>query len=472
MDIDSLFYLPYHKIRDTSKIEEKMQQVNSYLEVFNSFVYHQGKFVNLPNVEKGNFYIKDAYVFLCVYYASADKLSKFIEHNLEDSDLPMMNEDDNDVDDEDDEDEEDEKTMECVVYFCQSTQTNKVAYSTFKLYTQNQMENLVDKMYGCKARVELVEYGKEPFAFLAHLENNYVLNIGSRTDPRKDNSKKLYQIRTDFRYATTRAYEIGFDVSTLTSLDLYFLYDSWKGGHVLWKGDSVKQYALDSTFDMIDKLIESNEADQGLSGSHEVPQVNDDDGQDEGNSVLPESCRLIEQGYEPEDFFEYFTNRIESINIPFTRPQFFICNCTTGYFTVHRLLHYTVSDLSPDSCIIIDVGSPDPVYIWIGSESSEIVRKLVNQCALIWLITCRDGREPNIASPTLEKISEELFKDLKSQKRESMQNIKTIHQGNEPEYFKAFFQGWKHGIASEIDPGNSFSRPLKKRSPILFPISI
>jgi hypothetical protein len=42
------------------------------------------------------------------------------------------------------------------------------------------MEELVKRMYKCPLKVKLVDYGMEPFALLAHLENLYTLHHGSR----------------------------------------------------------------------------------------------------------------------------------------------------------------------------------------------------------------------------------------------------------------------------------------------------
>jgi len=44
------------------------------------------------------------------------------------------------------------------------------------LTTQKEMEELVKRMYKCPLKVKLVDYGMEPFALLAHLENSYTLH--------------------------------------------------------------------------------------------------------------------------------------------------------------------------------------------------------------------------------------------------------------------------------------------------------
>jgi hypothetical protein len=454
LDIDILYSWPVHKIKNTLQIEEKMQIANSYLRVFNSFVFNRGKFIKLPSNEKGSFYMKDAYVFLCVYYGSPETISKLINHSIEESDLPDVEYEENNQD----------SAMECIVYFCHSVETSKVALSSFKLTTQNEMEALVKQLYNCNLRVELVEYGKEPFSLLAHLENNYVLSLGSRTDKLVSGTTKLYQIRSDFRYATTRAIQVPLESHYVTSLDLYFALNLDSEQHVLWKGESVKSYALDTSFELIQTIIESHKFASDI-----IDKIDDEDIEllvpEYGIPSLPENVSFVE---DIAKLKEYTGREYEYKYIPAIRPNFFDCNFRTGSFQVERKLHYVQSDLKPDSCFLIDLGPPDKVYVWFGSKSSLEQRKLTNYCVDIWLLTCDDGRISKNQNINKLMLLEKMKRPLEDINQQYLENIITIDEGREPSSFKGLFIGWKDRLFDVYEPGNTFSRQQNTTSPMLF----
>jgi hypothetical protein len=223
------------------------------LEAFTPFVFQKGKFIKLPDAEKGHFFLQDAYVFLCVYRSTQAQFEALINNPLNSSQIPNLsfpetNSDNSYVDD--------RIHLNCVVYFCQSKKTSKVPYSTFKLATLKEMEELVFRMYECPIQVQLVEYGLEPFSLLAHLENSYTLHNSSRQDihaPLKQNAREtlpnLYQIRTDSRYRTTRTVQIDVQ-SPIISKDCFLYLDKILENHILLKGTDYElsnfEFAVDS----------------------------------------------------------------------------------------------------------------------------------------------------------------------------------------------------------------------------------
>eukprot|EP00842_Homolaphlyctis_polyrhiza_P003903 jgi/Hompol1/4513/HPOL_003677-RA len=208
VDVKALYAPPPNLDFDSLMIEETIEHANIILQAFTCFVYSRGRFVQLPEAERGHFFSHDAYVFL------------------------------------------------------------RLAFSTFKLKTQYEMEQLVEQMYDSPVRVVQVEQGREPIALLAHLNNMYVLRSGSRTDwllrmeakvaaaaaasshvsstssseetadnkigtvklrPAAGKSQAspavaaLFHIRTDLRYKTTRAIEVPATAESLVSRDCFFL---------------------------------------------------------------------------------------------------------------------------------------------------------------------------------------------------------------------------------------------------------
>ncbi|KAJ3335554.1 hypothetical protein HDU93_005063 [Gonapodya sp. JEL0774] len=66
----------------------------------------------------------------------------------------------------------------------------------------------------------------------------------------------------------------------------------------------------------------------------------------------------------------------------------------TGDFTVVEVENPLQSDLEMNrgGCVILDTGFPGKVYVWIGRESSDVVRKLTRKSLEVWLQRLNDGR--------------------------------------------------------------------------------
>ena len=443
-----------------------MEFINSSLETFSSFVYHRGKFITLPEEEKGHFFEQDAYVFLCVYRATETQLNTILDHPLSDFDIPEVYASESVLS------ENEDTSLSCVVYFCQSRKTSKVPYSNFKLTTQKEMEELVKGMYKCPLKVKLVDYGMEPFALLAHLENSYTLHHGSRLDLHSevknkniDSKKRLYQIRTDIRYQTTRAVQIDLQKSPLISRDCFlFMNDffSETDPHTLWRGNDYDKTLVEFAIEPVKKIIKLLEKPTLRDFSFDENANSDkvDDNLDlNTDSVLPPSVRYIENTpkYHSSNRNEEF---IPLISIPFDPPKLFFCSCNPGFFKVERYGHFIQKTLSVESCVMIDPGSDYPLYVWFGSQCSETIRKLGRKSAMVWLNNCQDGRRFRATNETCD-----LFDDVSSISSTKLleialrdYSIRFVDQGNEPEEFKAFFVAWDPEIFKIEEPGNLFTR--------------
>jgi hypothetical protein len=88
-------------------------------------------------------------------------------------------------------------------------------------------------------------------------------------------------------------------------------------------------------------------------------------------------------------------------------PRFFKCDCSKGYFSVNEIENFTQYDLSDDCCIILDSNAPGKIYVWIGRNSSDVVRKLTQKSVEVWLTNINDGRWYDNSFLTLSKDKEE-----------------------------------------------------------------
>ncbi|TPX58024.1 hypothetical protein PhCBS80983_g03422 [Powellomyces hirtus] len=245
-----------HDVTTSAGVEGTLQHANGLLQQFSAFVYTKGRFVQLPEVERGHFFTDDAYVFLCVYRleeererarrvekelkrrrtrgGSSSVTSQQQQHQQDDHPSSASSSERGDNDDGgDDNGGGDERGLECVVYFWQGRLASRLAYSTFKFKTQGEMEQLVRHMYGCDVRVAFLEQGKEPVALLAHMGNAVVMHRGKRADwlvarAKKDKQQhgppRMYHIQTDVRYKTTRAVQVPLQHSSLVSRDCFYIH--------------------------------------------------------------------------------------------------------------------------------------------------------------------------------------------------------------------------------------------------------
>ncbi|KAJ3301510.1 hypothetical protein HDV03_000707 [Kappamyces sp. JEL0829] len=348
--------------------------------------------------------------------------------------------------------------------------TSKVPYSNFKLTTQKEMEDLVRSMYKCPVQVKLVEYGMEPFALLAHLENSYILHHGSRSEflgrqkPKVAAQPSLYQIRTDERFETTRTMQVDFD-SPLISRDCFFFFDQALENHLLWRGENFDLSLLELAVEAVIKitqcaLFRADSVSESLH-SNVIKEANEEEEEEDIPTTLPENVQFASGLDSPAlaTFYGNLDSNIPFLSIPDSMPKLFTCSCASGYFRVERLAHYSQSHLQPDTCVLIDPGSDQSLFVWMGRDASDVVKKLGMQCAHIWLQNCQDGR---YFGPSLKAQHEfVIIETMVSQpmaRGDGGSKLQVVNQGYEPAIFKAFFQGWDEKRFQVVEPGNLFSR--------------
>ncbi|KAJ3055681.1 hypothetical protein HK097_009729 [Rhizophlyctis rosea] len=224
VDVRALYAPPPQSEASTIVVEDTLKHANDLLKSFNTFVYEKGRFITLPNEERGHFFVDDAYVFLCVYRLEEKKERDMREArelrraerrkqrlkivtalgaanasalqtgdgpgSASESGSPTSNVGADGLPAPSSSADPDSDTetspvlptpkVECVVYFWQGRRAAKLAYSTFKFKTQPELEQLMQDVHKCSVRVVHLEQGKEPIALLAHLDNMWMLHRGSR----------------------------------------------------------------------------------------------------------------------------------------------------------------------------------------------------------------------------------------------------------------------------------------------------
>ena len=497
IEADTLLHPPPQIQYDKFDVMNTMQACNEYLEAFTSFVFQKGKFIKLPDNERGHFFEKEAYVFLCIYNCTNDQLEKLESCTSTSNHLPkFFAEDDESLHSQDG-----FPTLSCVVYFCQSKKTPKVPYSNFQLSTLKEMQDLVRSMYKCSVKVQLVEYGMEPFALLAHLENNYVFHSCTRAEfarrlqhPSVESDPQLYQIRVDSRYYTTRAVQI--DISQpFISKDCVFVYDASVRKNVLWKGPQFPVNDLDSVVLSINHIMSSLEPSlsepeefdeeeitentdsfsvhsKSLSGSTGYKEFEVEHSVLDTQLIMPSNVHIATSVEDPA-MLAILPFPPRCISIPYEHPRAYLCTSAPGYLQISLINSLAQPLLKNDCCIFVDSGPDYELVLWIGKECSASVSSLAKECLVYWIKKCDDGRFNQAERPAPILDFDPEMKPLElEQFLNPCSRLVVMQQDVETESFKAYFQIWNE--VKPIDPGNQFSRKhgagWKITSPVAKPL--
>ncbi|KAJ3013051.1 hypothetical protein HKX48_005942 [Thoreauomyces humboldtii] len=447
-----------HDATTSAGIEATLEHANALLQQFSAFVYSKGRFVQLPERERGHFFTDDAYVFLCVYRLEEEReRAKRVEKEQRQvrarasssaRDVPVRSPatpepilpDDGKTDGKNGEtpvgsttdsergDEEEECRLECVVYFWQGRLASRLAYSTFKFKTQGEMEALVRHMYGCAVRVVFLEQGKEPVALLAHMNNAVVVHRGKRgdwlarsarlqEDPTATHGAPpcMYHIRTDMRYKTTRAVEVPLQFSSLVSRDCFYVYAPSDAGSreesYMWRGRGASKDEYRKAEGMVSRIL-------SVVANRTEPPLTPFGSDDHSSTHIPalqsaEPDSLLALLLPPSKVAELALDVRLRRRLPHVHtgtqyyyvpsPRFLRCSCAAGYFAVEEVTYWAQVDLRPDSCVILDPGAPRALWVWVGRGASDVVRKLCRKSVEVWLQRLDDGRSGGDVPTLFEK---------------------------------------------------------------------
>ncbi|TPX32504.1 hypothetical protein SmJEL517_g04409 [Synchytrium microbalum] len=434
--------------------------------------------------------------------------------------------------------------VEAVVYFWQGDKSSKLAYSTFLFKTQLEMEDLMKEMYKCPVKVVHLEQGREPIALLAHLDNMCVYHRGSRKDWLEQRAASagndapvnifsasqepavMWQIRTDLRYKTTRAIQVTAKATSLVTRDCFFiqLRDPTQTSY-LWAGKGASKDEVKRAHNIIRKILGTGSPSPlpSLLGNPVSPPLSSLSplsapvssshnslrgaltaltssiwmpGAGSANLVNGSFYRQVDERLEPRAFWDVLGGKqpysagSEYYYAPV--PRVLRCSCSRGYFLVEEVYHFQQSDLRSDTCCIIDPGSAK-LYVWVGSDTSDVVRKLARKSVEVWLDNLDDGRmmAPDggvmygIPEAITNKFSRDtVFANDPKTRRQHSESISSatrtailrrmksrvtglrnegdvlfISQGDEPIEFIAYFHGWDAELWKKVaNPTNAFLR--------------
>ncbi|KAJ3179253.1 hypothetical protein HDU85_004944 [Gaertneriomyces sp. JEL0708] len=441
VDVRALYApAPSHTLSTT--VEDALTHANALLHSFSAFVYQRGRFVELPKSECGHFFTDDAYVFLCVYRLEEERerarreererrrverkkqgikiesatTAMSIDRTFRDGyHLPSPSPSIKSGEESDEGNSFDtlEPSVECVVYFWQGRHASRLAYSTFKFKTQHEMENLMQDMYGCSVRVVTLDQQKEPIALLAHLGNSVVLHRGSRTrwlakkegrslapegEPAWTRSR-MYHIKTDSRYKTTRAAEVLPKKGNLVSRDCFFVYSQVDGiPSFLWRGKGASKEEARKADTIVRQILAFYGDDNvEITTNESMDEASSPGGASPLSAAASTSWQMAPQNLEPNGFMmllqpphERYYDGTEYYYVP--PPRFLRCSCSQGYFQIEEVVYWQQTDLQSDSCVIVDPGAPRKLWVWVGRGASDVVRKLCRKSVEVWLERLDDGR--------------------------------------------------------------------------------
>ncbi|KAJ3027717.1 UNVERIFIED_CONTAM: hypothetical protein HDU68_003249, partial [Siphonaria sp. JEL0065] len=399
-----------------------MEAANQKLVVYNPFAFEKGRFVKLEDAERGGVHVcmEGQYAFsedeVTDAMNKALVLSKAQEEFRLGTHFPIVDSCNslsannwNSVS------RKSDTGKCCVVYFWVGRAASKVSEKTFRFHARVQIVHVTQE--------------REPVELLAHWGNRSVIHRGNRKDlltllrqldVDSDEGLKsvLYHVRTDWKYKTTRAIQVPFEVDP----DVGFL---WVGKNST-KEDARKAHAVAdriSNLFVFGTALEVTKRNAATSDSFSLNKLNEasDDADDSVKELsvkskqtflLTKRFRIVAEGLEPRAFFSLFPNGKQphcsgpmppllvsasslkpSVSvIPTNLPRLLICSCIKGYFSVEELPHYDQMNLDTSCCAILDPGPHSPVYLWHGSSASDVVVKLSRKAVEVWLETLEDGR--------------------------------------------------------------------------------
>lgn len=326
-----------------------MQECNEDLELMESFVLENKKFVKLPQNEFGTFYTMDCYLFLCRYEFYPE---------LEDDDASL------------DENDEYGKDFKCVTYIWQGRDASNMGWLNFTF----SMQPTFEEMFKDKLEVVRMFQQQENHKFLSHFKRKFVIKRGRRGLTKNLGGlwPELYQMRANGSSVCTRTIQTDCVASQLCSAFCHILRipykdtvreDGRRGTVYVWKGKDANPAELEYSKDVAASLI-----------------IRDDD--------VNYQIEVVEEGSEPEEFWTVLggseKKKKYETDTTFVRyTRLFRCTNEKGYFAVsEKTVDFCQDDLDDDDIMILDNG--DFIFLWIGTRASDVEAKLAYKAATVY----------------------------------------------------------------------------------------
>jgi len=248
--------------------------------------------------------------------------------------------------------------------------------------------NLHESLTGSCVQTRVVQ-NKEVRNFLNLFKKKMIVHKGKFNNYNPSKSA-LYQVKGKDEI-DVRAVQVDLNIGNLNTNHVYILrFDS--NQFFIWHGKNSPSLEQDISIDLVNNFSSA-----------------------EGQSVS-----TIQEGSEPKEFFELFSNGAGSnafyndklfINekcIKSYQPRLFVCTNSSGIHEVNEETPFSQDDLDIGSVYILDVFSQ--IYIWLGNRASHKTKKTSMEVVLEFVKTSKLGHNPNtteilVVEPFAEPIS-------------------------------------------------------------------
>ncbi|PAV59113.1 hypothetical protein WR25_10798 [Diploscapter pachys] len=349
-DLSALF-LERQPAMSAEESDELAAECNEDLEMIESFVWENRKFVKLPPNEFGTFYTLDCYVFLCRYAVLLDDETEESENE--------------ETKKENGEEEPPQADFKCVLYFWQGRDSSNMGWSQFTF----QLQPTFEKIFKDKLEVVRMYQQQENHKFLSHFHKKFLIRRGRRglTKNLGGMWPELFQMRANGSTVCTRTIQIDCIADQLCSGFCHIL-------RIPYKEDRNGQRGI----------IYVWIAQQSDPHDHETVKMVANEMINRDNESFP--VVVIKEGEEPEEFWQGMGGKkkyqTDATFFKFTR--LFRCTNEKGYFAVsEKTVDFCQDDLDDDDIMILDNGQD--VLLWIGSRASDVEIKLAYKAATVYV---------------------------------------------------------------------------------------
>ena len=296
---------------------------------------------------------------------------------------------------------------EYMLYFWQGRNSTRDEKGASALLTTEMDNKLGGRPVQCR-----VTQGKEPLHFCSLFQGKMVIHAGGLASGFKNSTEKdtydtdgvmLYQCKGT-KKANTRAVQVEEKASSLFSGDCFILV-SPKTVYC-WQGNGSNA----------DEKETANGICELLKGDRKL--------------------EIFAEGSETDEFWGFIGGKGEYAQVDgdavlqIAEARLFQCTNKTGAFDVEEIYNFCQDDLIDDDVMLLDTYTA--VYVWIGTESNDVEKKMAADVATKYIASAEDGRDKECP-------------------------IIRIEAGSEPPMFTCHFLGW------DSEKANTFDDPYAER---------
>ena len=283
-----------------------------------------------------------------------------------------------------------------------------------------------DKLGGKAAQIRVVQ-GKEPSHFRSLFKGALIIHEGGRasgfhnsqeSDTYDTDGIALFHVKGSTEL-NTHAVQVEEKATSLNSGDCFVLITPTTA--YSWKGTG------------------STAAEQAVANNIRAILAKDYNGT--SNRFLSRFEVSIEEHSEPPEFWEAIGGKAEYLEMspgeemP-REARLFWASTATGCFRVEEIDNFEQDDLIDDDVMILDTYTQ--VFIWIGSQSTDVEKSKSREAAVKYIDAAGDGRS-SATTPIMQ-----------------------IYSGEEPIIFTNHFHGWDYHLAEKNKFHDPYAEKLKQ----------